>query len=237
MLLKNNAKPELFIEEEYTPLILATQKNNIKVIELLLEYKSDPDRIISNTSAMITASRKGFLEVVALLLNKGANPNLHIKENNATPLFVAAKEGHIEIVKLLLNALSNQKLNLRELITENTLEKESAFSIANKQGHTQIIQLFEEILNEEKQLTNIEEKTLMIVEKEEKAKIKQEKNTLSLSYLQNPFQEQKSQKPFTFSGNPFGLIKNKESSKELESKEIKSVENDEKEGPDINELD
>jgi ankyrin repeat protein len=50
---------------------------------------------------------KGFTDLVAELLNFGADPLLAETTSRATPMHVATQEGHLEIVQLLLPHMEN----------------------------------------------------------------------------------------------------------------------------------
>jgi ankyrin repeat protein len=52
-------------------------------------------------TALITASRRGYLEIVKELITAGANPNLQNKCGE-TALMLASKEGYINIMRELL---------------------------------------------------------------------------------------------------------------------------------------
>ena len=45
----------------------------------------------------------GRVDLVRLLLDNGASPNLHAQEDNLTPLHDAASNGHVEVVRLLVS--------------------------------------------------------------------------------------------------------------------------------------
>lgn len=53
-------------------------------------------------TALHIASNDGFIDIVEILLSKGANPNIADKMGN-TPLHLAALFGNLQIVTLLLN--------------------------------------------------------------------------------------------------------------------------------------
>ena len=55
------------------------------------------------TPPLFIAAQEGHRDVVALLLDRGADIKQVRLGNNATPLFVAAGKGHREIVALLLD--------------------------------------------------------------------------------------------------------------------------------------
>ena len=53
---------------------------------------------------MFIASQNGYLEIVDLLLEAGADVNTAHKESGLTPLWIAAQQGHSEIIRRLLKA-------------------------------------------------------------------------------------------------------------------------------------
>ncbi|XP_019855630.1 PREDICTED: ankyrin repeat, PH and SEC7 domain containing protein secG-like [Amphimedon queenslandica] len=68
----------------------------------LLEIETDPNitEYLFGGTALITAIENDNIDIVKLLLEKGANPN--VTKDNETPLFVAVKSGNIEAVDILL---------------------------------------------------------------------------------------------------------------------------------------
>jgi ankyrin repeat protein len=52
-------------------------------------------------SALIVAAREGRVDIVRLLLDRGADPNLGV-QGDGSAIIVAAREGHIPVVELLL---------------------------------------------------------------------------------------------------------------------------------------
>lgn len=91
---------------------------------LLPERQIDLASYINNktyegTSALHKASWKGHVDIVKLLLNNGADPNI-LSRDNSTPLSEASYGGHTEIVKLLL-------------------EKEADVNIASNDGSTPLM--------------------------------------------------------------------------------------------------
>jgi hypothetical protein len=56
-----------------------------------------------DTTALMMAARRGHTDVVKLLLDSGANPNVKDSFYGMTPLSSAAGEGRIEIVRMLLD--------------------------------------------------------------------------------------------------------------------------------------
>ncbi|RPB22045.1 ankyrin, partial [Terfezia boudieri ATCC MYA-4762] len=55
-----------------------------------------------NRTALHIAAKKGHLEVVKVLLDKGATINA-MTHVNRTALHMAAENGHLEVVKVLLD--------------------------------------------------------------------------------------------------------------------------------------
>ena len=74
-------------------------------IKKLLELGVDvniPD--YDGDTALLMISQNGNIEIVRLLLEAGADPNIHKTPPIQTPLMAASAQGHIEIVRMLLDA-------------------------------------------------------------------------------------------------------------------------------------
>jgi beta-lactamase regulating signal transducer with metallopeptidase domain len=83
--------------------------------------------------ALVAAAGEGHVEVVSLLLERGANPNTPIVWTGGTALMVAASEGHVEVVRLLLERGGDPVLSIPPL--------GSALSIAASEGHVDVVRL------------------------------------------------------------------------------------------------
>ena len=81
-------------------LYLASLKENIEMIRLLLQYEAKPELELPSRSAILSAVVDRNLEIADLLLDNGANPNLI--SNFGTLLHVAVINNHQDMVKLLL---------------------------------------------------------------------------------------------------------------------------------------
>ena len=76
----------------------------LEVVELLVEagaYLDAANRF--GTTALMAASRKGYDDIVAVLLNRRAQTDLADNAGN-TPLICAAEEDRLKTVSLLLEA-------------------------------------------------------------------------------------------------------------------------------------
>lgn len=81
------------------PLLFAVARNDLPVINLLLEHNADIDGRKNDTSPtpLYEAVKRGYIDVVALLFNKGANPGWTVGES--TPLALAeARSNHDPLV-------------------------------------------------------------------------------------------------------------------------------------------
>lgn len=112
-LLENGANPNKRDSDGYLPLTLVTSAEfnvSVEIAALLLEYGADPNRPDS-LPPLFNASSVGDLELVRLLVDRGADVNKPWETLGRTPLWVAAQDGHTQIVEYLLDrgASPNQR--------------------------------------------------------------------------------------------------------------------------------
>ena len=110
-------------DERYkTPLLIAIEQQNIDMINFLLDkganlnprfvsYLSPPPLIYVLNRTDNTISDDVKLEIVKILLNKGANPSIDCETERhyiiQTPLTIAIEQQNIELIKLLLDKGAN----------------------------------------------------------------------------------------------------------------------------------
>jgi len=107
----------------------------------LLEQCADINQATEHgTTALMKASLKGHVEVVRLLLEKGANVNQFKKDSTVQPekycstaLIFASQKGHVEVVKLLLAYKANP-----HLLMSNGY---SALIAASINGHDKVVKV------------------------------------------------------------------------------------------------
>jgi len=90
----------------FTPLILACYRGNNAVADYLAHNVKDVNHNSSNGTALAAAVIKGNLDVVKILLQHKANPNI-ADAQGVTPLVYAAQFQKTEVVKLLLHYKAN----------------------------------------------------------------------------------------------------------------------------------
>ena len=107
LLLKYRANPDQPTEDGFTPLQVAAQVGNDRVIDFLLEQGVALETLNRHgATALHTACQHGNEYCVSALLAKGAAVNVH-SENGASPLMLAAStdtEGHRRCIQLLVEA-------------------------------------------------------------------------------------------------------------------------------------
>jgi ankyrin repeat protein len=111
-------------------LIKAVSENDLNLVIQLLEYGLPESYNLNDL--LIDASKYGHIEIVKLLLEKGANIN-HKNCKNYTALIQASYNGHIEIVKLLLEKGAN--------ISEKTHYASTEIIFASVMGHHEIVKI------------------------------------------------------------------------------------------------
>jgi len=81
----------------------AARKGDVAALKAILDKGISPDaKWRYGMTALFPACDRGHLEVVKLLLERGANVNTTDRFYNATPIATALNKGHVEIAALLL---------------------------------------------------------------------------------------------------------------------------------------
>ncbi len=117
-------------ENGSSTLILASYRGNIEVAKFLIANVKDLNYNSGMGTALMGAVYKNQLELVKLLLENKANPNL-VDANGATALILAAQTGNVEMIKLLLQFKADK--------TVKTKDGKTAFEIAAFAGNENII--------------------------------------------------------------------------------------------------
>jgi ankyrin repeat protein len=101
-----------------TPLALAAEAGNLRIVQLLLEHKANPNLALpGGETPLMTAARTGRLEVVQALLAAGADPNAKEDAKGQSALLWAAAEGHADVVQALIEAGADFRIRLESGFT------------------------------------------------------------------------------------------------------------------------
>jgi ankyrin repeat protein len=103
LLLDHGAQVDQVDGQEQTALFVAADTGRLKIVELLLEKGASPGFRYQGQSPLHVASAKGYRDIAAVLVKRGANVNL----GPTTPLHLAAAGGHYATMKLLLDHGAN----------------------------------------------------------------------------------------------------------------------------------
>eukprot|EP01036_Dinobryon_divergens_P031629 gene31629-41062_t len=133
------------LEKDNSPELLKQGKNlfdaseNGDILEVVAALDAGADiywrhRDASACHSLFIAAKKGHHDIVTLLLDRGANPNLANKNGN-TPLHAAAHEGHSDVVTLLLKRGAN-----RNLVSK---AERKPIDAARANGHYKIVSLLD----------------------------------------------------------------------------------------------
>ncbi|GFN17203.1 hypothetical protein AtubIFM55763_004360 [Aspergillus tubingensis] len=159
-----NPSPKLDVETwETSPLHYATDKGNLEMVKLLLEFKADVDQLdlCTRMTPLSIATELGHTEIVRCLLESEADVNLERYAYDEAPLHVATRLGHLEITRLLLSrgadvdihcplyfACKGNHVEVVRVLLANTPkpdlylgEQEQPLSIAIYHGYTEIVDL------------------------------------------------------------------------------------------------
>lgn len=102
-----------------TPLMYACAKGHAAVAQILISAGADPKARAGDQNAwpvIMLAAESGTPEIISLLLEKGADPNVCDRFKD-TPLMLASLRGHAQAVELLIKAGAN--INAQEIRRNN----------------------------------------------------------------------------------------------------------------------
>jgi len=133
---------------EDAPLNVAIHYGHIEIVNMLIFHGANIHQVDEySKNALITASEKGYIGIVQILLStKGINVNYQNNDDNThkwlgsgTALFRAAENGHKEIVMLLLNAGADPNLGFRTIDEGYYSDAISPLQMAILNGHVSIV--------------------------------------------------------------------------------------------------
>jgi len=119
-------------ENGYSPLILACYRSNIPVVKFLIEKGAEINKVSDMGTALMAATVKKNTEMVQLLLDKKADPNI-TDPNGTTALIYAVQFNAPELIKLLLKYKADKNLKDKS--------GKTAFEYAAFSGNEAIINL------------------------------------------------------------------------------------------------
>lgn len=102
MLLESGADPNQHREGTTPLLIAAAYSGHTESARLLLEYGAEADRTSEGWTALHHAANNNHADIVAALLQCGADIELREPESHQTALQMAVQAGHVEVVRVLL---------------------------------------------------------------------------------------------------------------------------------------
>uniref|UniRef100_A0A1I8IF24 ANK_REP_REGION domain-containing protein n=1 Tax=Macrostomum lignano TaxID=282301 RepID=A0A1I8IF24_9PLAT len=124
-----------------SPLYIASQMNNSRVVETLVKFQADLSSQISNGfTPLHIAAQEGHQKVVNVLLRAGANASLR-DFNGFSPLYFSAQNGHRKVVDALVTQ-ANADVNIQGF------DGETALHAASQLGHHGIVQVLIKALSD-----------------------------------------------------------------------------------------
>lgn len=168
-----HANPNIRDHLDWTPLIVAAQKNFFKIVEMLLNAQADPNlQNKAGQTALLFAAEHNNIDMVQMLLQAGANPNMQ-RNDGVTALMFAVQNKNLGMTKMLLDAHANPNLqriggatSLMFAVLQNNLllvrlllekgadpslkdnKNWTALKIAKKNGSEEIARILKEVLVE-----------------------------------------------------------------------------------------
>ena len=120
---------------QHTKFIQAVKNGDVQAVLSSLSSGADINiRDRENIPVLIWAANSGHVDIVKLLLDKGADVNEKEVNTGITALWIASQNGHADVVKLLLD--KGADINVKRIDTETT-----ALWMASQNGHTEVVKL------------------------------------------------------------------------------------------------
>ena len=155
LLLRADARVNVTFADATAPLHVAVNNGNFDVAKVLL--RSPEIRVNQRTETLVTAlavaCRHGHKELVRLLLENGADPNM-VNDVGIAPLHLVCLLGYTEIAERLLNAGADQDVRMR------TEEQFTPFQLTRLGGQKQIMVLLDKKRRQKVERVHMEELSL-----------------------------------------------------------------------------
>lgn len=105
--LRKRVNLEVTDSQKRTPLLIATENNDVEIAWLLISAGADVNaQDAKHETPLLRAGSDGRLQILRLMLK--AKPNFKVLDRHgATPLIPAAEKGHVEVVRELVQTKIN----------------------------------------------------------------------------------------------------------------------------------
>ncbi|KAF3391859.1 Ankyrin repeat domain-containing protein 50 [Talaromyces pinophilus] len=130
-------RPNHALQEYEMQLTLLGQQNKRRLMMAGQEQWLSDQRALGNSNALYAASAQGHVEIVRILLEKGAYVNAQGKYGNA--LYAASAQGHVEIVRILLEKGA--------YVNAQGGKYGNALYAASLKGHVDIVQVLQKYVS------------------------------------------------------------------------------------------
>ena len=132
--IQNAADINAVDEHGANSLHIATQNNNIEIVEILLANKINiNDLTPDGWTAMHFAATRGYAEIASLLIQAGINVKIAGLRYKRTALHYAADQGRSEVISLLLAAAADKNAL--------DIEGHTPLFLAERKGYEEAAQL------------------------------------------------------------------------------------------------